>query len=114
MICDTDELLLVAQKWMTESATVMFLFILTDESPAPILGVRLCGRVASIDRSMPGFSFVVRDEPVILVNLKDWKIGYADSNAIPLPAGENVAEWFTINRPNASISLWTLANQPSV
>ena len=109
MICDTEELLLLVQNWITESATVMFSLILTDSPRDPALGVRLRGRIVGIDPSLPGFSFGIEDEPAIIVNLQSWNIGFAEGKEIPLPAGDNISECFTLSRPNPMLSLWTLA-----
>jgi hypothetical protein len=105
MICEIDEFLLIVQNWITDSATVMFSLILFDAPKAPVLGVRLRGRIGAIDKLAPAFTFVSGEESFIVVDLAAWsQVGYADSSAYP--KGEQVKEGFVIARPGASIAIW--------
>jgi hypothetical protein len=107
MICDTDDFLLIVQNWITDSATVIFTFAVFDDPKEPALGLRLQGRIIAVDPTVPGFTFRVGEGDFILVDLKAWtQVAYADRGAYP-PA-ENIKEAFTLNRPGASIALWTL------
>jgi hypothetical protein len=109
MICDTDEFLLVVQNWITDSATVVLTLAVFDEATAPALGARILGRISSVDLTAPGFIFRAGEGDLILVDLKAWtQVGYADRAAFP-PA-ENIKEAFTLNRPGASLAVWTLAD----
>ncbi|MDR3677466.1 MAG: hypothetical protein P4N24_18415 [Acidobacteriota bacterium] len=105
IICNIDEFLLVVQKWGTESATVMFVLRLADDSNEPIFGFRLRGRMGLVDKRLPFFTFLTADESEIVVDLSVWsQIGYADSGADP--KGEPVKEGFVIARPGALIAVW--------
>jgi hypothetical protein len=107
MICEIDEFLLIVQNWITDSAAVMFSLILFDAPKEPVLGVRLRGRIGTIDKQVPAFTFVSGEESFIVVDLTTWsQVGYADSSAYP--EGEQVKEGFVIARPGASIAIWAL------
>lgn len=107
MICTADELMLVLQNWLTDSAKVVFtLNVLGAGANAPALGAREEGRIIGLDPRLPGFSFSSCGENLIIVNLREWsQIGYADNTAYP--PGQNIKEAFSICRPGASISMWT-------
>jgi hypothetical protein len=109
MICDMEDFLLILQNWITDSAPVIFSLMLFDDPKTPVLGLRLRGRVASIDKQLPAFCFAVEDDSVILVDLSTWsQVGYADSSAYP--PTEQIKEGFTIQRPGASIAIWVPLN----
>jgi hypothetical protein len=104
MICDTDEFLLVAQKWLTDSATVTLSFMLFENPKEPILVLRLRGRISSVDASLPGFCFLTGEDSITVVALHDWKeMGYLDRGAFP--PTENIEESLTVARPGASVNL---------
>jgi hypothetical protein len=123
VICDIDEFLSVLHKWTTERVKVVFVLMVFDNNPStPFLGGRLRGVVSDIDRDLPGFSFSGGEHDVldaVVVDLRNWAIGYADKRAFARSnpyvdnvgkafAAENVGEAFTLNRPGASIGLWTV------
>jgi hypothetical protein len=105
MICNTDEFLLIVQKWVTDSATVTFVLRLTDDSNEPIFGFRLRGRVRSVDNVLPAFTFLTEGDSEIFVDLGAWpQMGFTDSSAYP--EGEPIKEGFLIARQGASIAVW--------
>ena len=105
MICDMDDFLLIAQSWITDSANVFFVLRLLDDSNEPIFGFRLRGRVGSVDKVLPAFTFLTGDDSEIVVDLSAWSgVGYTDSSAYP--EGEPVKEGFVIARRGAHIAVW--------
>jgi hypothetical protein len=106
MICNTEEFLLVLQKWITDSATVSLRVLVFDDPKDAALGMYLRGRVASVDKGLPGFRFVFGEDDFIIFNLSVWsQIGYGEN--VVLPDGEQVGQSFTIARPGASVAIWT-------
>jgi len=106
MICSTEEFLLVLQNWITDSATVICLLRVGDDPVEPAIAFSLRGRIRGIDHSLPGFTFVIAENNLTVVNLSAWtEIGYADANAYP--ASENIDQAFSLVRPGAQIGLWT-------
>jgi hypothetical protein len=116
VICDSDEVLLILQKWIADSATVMFVVLLFDDPSSPFLGVRLRGVIADVDPNLPGFSFSGGNGDTaidtVVVDLLDWTIGYADQSAFrsPNPITNDLGESFTSNKPGISIGMWTLVS----
>lgn len=107
MICHVDDFLLIVQNWITDSATVILTFAVFDDPKEPALGLRLRGRISAVDPTVPGFTFLTGEGDFILVDLRAWsQLAYADRDA--QPTAENIKEAFSLNRPGASIALWTL------
>lgn len=105
MFCDKNEFLLIVQKWVDDSATVMFVLRLLDDANQPIFGFRLRGQVGSVDKRLHAFTFLTGDNSEIPVYLDAWsQVGYTDSSSYP--KGEPVKEGFVITRPGAQIAVW--------
>jgi hypothetical protein len=105
MICDMDDFLLIAERWVTDSAKIFFVLTLFDDANEPIFGFRLRGTARSVDKRFPAFTFLTGDGSEIVVALYAWsKVGYCDSSAYP--EGEPVKEGFVIARPGATIAVW--------
>ena len=110
MICDSEAFLLIVQKWITDSAAVMFSLGLSEECAAPVVSALIRGCLLRVDVDLPGFSFSAGEDGIIIVNLNGWILGYADSNALPHNPG-HLEEGFTLTRPGALISIWTLRKE---
>jgi hypothetical protein len=105
MICNINDFLLIVQSWVTDSENVFFVLRLLDDSNEPIFGFRLRGRVGSVDKVLPAFTFITEDDSEIVVDLAAWpQVGYTDRSAYP--KGELVKEGFVIDRPGAQIAVW--------
>jgi hypothetical protein len=109
MICGTDEFLLVLQKWINESATVILLLLLFQDDPSkPSLGGRLTGHIGAVDNDMPGFSFSGSKGDALTIDLEGWVIGYGADMEILLEPAE---ELFTLSQPGISMSLFVPLNK---
>ena len=107
MICDTDELLLVAQRWITASATVILDFSLFESGGKQVFTTRLRGRVTSIDREIPGFCFLPSDGDLVIIVLRDWQVGYVDQSVFAPDDPNRMNEVFTLNRHCALLGVGT-------
>lgn len=105
MFCNNNEFLLIVQKWVDGSSTVMFVLRLLDDSNQPIFGFRLRGRAGSVDKVLPAFTFITSDDREIFVDLDAWsQVAFTDSSLYP--EGEQVKEGFVITRPGVQIAVW--------
>jgi len=108
MICDTDEFLLVAQRWITDSATIILNFSLFESGGEQVFTMRLRGRVTSIDREIPGFCFLPSDGDLVTVVLSDWQVGYVDQSVFAPDDPNRMNEVFTLNRHCAVLGVGTV------
>jgi hypothetical protein len=107
MICDTDDFLLVAQKWITDSATVILNFSLYESGGKQVFTMRLRGRITSIDREIPGLCFLPSDGDLVIIVLRDWQVGYADQSVFAPDDPNRMNEVFTLNRHCALLGVGT-------
>ena len=122
MICSMEEFLLLLQKWMSSSQSVVFQFsvVVSDEEPeertlsGTFMG-RICGRIGSIDEHDKFFVIVTETDTFVMVGFAEWYFGYSDQKElseterqVPLMSGE-VGELITLNHANGlRINMFTL------
>ena len=105
MICDAEAFLLVAQKWMAESAPVLFSISLFEGEPTPFLAVRTPARVWGIDEALPGVSLLIGEDGITVIDLRQWNLGFADKQELPANP-DNVEEGFTLTKGGVLLTLW--------
>jgi hypothetical protein len=108
MICDIDDFLLVAQKWITDSATVILNFSLFESGGKQVFTMGLRGRVTSVDHEIPGFCFLPSDGDPVIIVLRDWQVGYADQSVFAPDDPNRMNEVFSLNRHCAVLGVGTV------